>query len=117
MNLLNLSICSITLTQHIKERCPQRNISPEVLQLVFAYGIDFPASNGCKKRVVLSASINEIVCDGYSLEACEKAVKVVLILSNTGELVTCYNADKPFRPGQSKKRKSIRTKKWLRNFR
>jgi hypothetical protein len=117
MELSNLSNSSMFLTKHIKERCPQRNISPEVLQIVFVYGVDFPASNGCKKRIVLSATVNEIICDGYALEACEKAVKVVLILSGSGDLITCYNAYNSFRHRQSKKRKSLRAKKWLRNFR
>ncbi len=78
------------MTKHAVERMSQRGVSSQALEVVLTYGADTPAYDGCLKRALRHAEVNEILADGISLDVVEAALKIEAVLSQEERLVTCY---------------------------
>jgi hypothetical protein len=79
------------LTRHAMQRCQQRGIPLDALDLVHAFGdIDVPASGGCVRRLLSHRASVELLADGWPPALVDRAARLTLIVADNGEVVSTW---------------------------
>lgn len=87
------SICDedfFVYSKHAKTRMSQRAIKKEVIDFILQYGRRSWAGGGCEEYAVSEKTYRKLDAEEYDKETISAAVKVRVIVSSEGNVVTCY---------------------------
>lgn len=89
-NPMSKTETAFPLTHHAKRRRQQRAVSRAAIDLVCHFGKSFPAGDGCRRNILLVRDVAWLMGDGASVAIVEEALRLVVITSAEGAVITCY---------------------------